>query len=380
MPSKHWMINMRIAILTFHRAYNCGAMLQAWALKTVLERMGHSIEFPILNHVGERTRWPSTWVKWSANPLRLLRSFIYRSLYNFCSIPCEDIRRFRFKRFRKRYLPERACTCEELAKYYDLIVIGSDQVWSDVHSLDEAPIFFAENLPASIPKIGYAVSYGDKPLPTERLSRVVAAYQRFKAVSVREQLVQQQLEECGCGKPSVTLDPTLLLEKDDYLQIITGARPLKEPYLFMYTLSTQGFFVDTAKAIAKRLGVRAIIAPMYQRTRYGAVSGLTYGISPDKLVEFVAHAKYVLAGSFHGTVLATIFGKPMLSLRMEADNPDYPSRPGGLLKLVGQEKRLVTPDVSIDDMIVRLTAPIPSTNKLLQAKETSITWLKRNLE
>ncbi len=146
------------------------------------------------------------------------------------------------------------------------------------------------------------------------------------------------------------------------------------------TVSIDGRKKPVKIATAKRLGVRAIIAPMYQRTRYGAVSGLTYGISPDKLVEFVAHAKYVLAGSFHGTVLATIFGKPMLSLRMEADNPDYPSRPGGLLKLVGQEKRLVTPDVSIDDMIVRLTAPIPSTNKLLQAKETSITWLKRNLE
>ena len=48
---------MKIAILTFHRAYNCGAMLQAWALRTVLERMGHTIEFPILNHVGETKRW-----------------------------------------------------------------------------------------------------------------------------------------------------------------------------------------------------------------------------------------------------------------------------------------------------------------------------------
>ena len=80
---------MKIAILTFHRAYNCGAMLQAWALRTVLERMGHVVEFPILNHVGERNRWLKL-IDFRKRGMNLIRSFIGRFLLNIFSVPCED--------------------------------------------------------------------------------------------------------------------------------------------------------------------------------------------------------------------------------------------------------------------------------------------------
>lgn len=371
---------MRIAILTYHRAYNCGAMLQAWALKTVLERMGHIVEFPILNHVGELGRWPLKWVHWRMNPFRVLLSFARRSLYNLSSIPSEDVLRFRFRRFRERYLPERHCGCRDLAKHYDSIVIGSDQVWSEAHSGRFAPVFFAESLPTSIPVIGYAVSYGDHALPEGKLARIAAAYSRFQAVSARERIVQKQMEDIGCGKPDITLDPTLLLFKTDYLHFSGSVNAPSKPFLFMYTLSTRPFFVETARSIAKRLGVQAIIAPMYQRTRVDAPHGLTYGISPDRLVSYISKAKYVLAGSFHGTALSVVMGKPFLSLREEAENPDSPSRPGTLLKLLSCEERLVTPETSIVEMIARLTAPMPEIHALYEAKETSLLWLQKHLQ
>ena len=84
---------MRIAILTFHRAYNCGAMLQAWALKTVLERMGHVVEFPICNHVGETRRWLYDWVNKEKHGIQLIRSLLGRTFVNGMSIPAEDILR-----------------------------------------------------------------------------------------------------------------------------------------------------------------------------------------------------------------------------------------------------------------------------------------------
>ena len=36
---------MKIGILTFHRAHNYGAMLQAYALKHILQGKGHHVEF-----------------------------------------------------------------------------------------------------------------------------------------------------------------------------------------------------------------------------------------------------------------------------------------------------------------------------------------------
>lgn len=367
---------MRIGIITFHRAYNCGAMLQAWALKTVLERMGHAVEFPACNHIGERNRWQYDLINPNRRGVQFVRSIIGRCLLNLMSIPYEDISRFRYREFRKRNFVERVCEPTEFSKYYDIVIVGSDQVWSVKHTLSEAPVFFAENIPDCVRTVAYAASYGDKPLNDKAVKRVAASLDRFSEVSVREPLAQSQLSVISNKHIDVTLDPTLLLTETDYEAIAKRAEVAKAPYLFMYTLSTAPFFVDTAKALAHRLGVRCVIAPCYQYSRLGAPKGLTYGISPDRLVSYIRDAQYVLAGSFHGTAMAVIFKKPFLSLRTQVD--EYESRPAALLNKIGCEDRLVNPITDINQMEALLRCNIsPIAFDLLSVeRENSLTWLR----
>lgn len=369
---------MKIAILTFHRAYNCGAMLQAWALKTVLERMGHKVEFPICNHVGESGRWAVGWRKWPRNFLGFSHSLLRCLVYNLASIPGEDILRRRFKNFRKHELPERVCSIEDLSNLYDAIIVGSDQVWSSTHTGNDAALFFGENLPKNVKKIAYSVSYGDKCISDERLRRVALATNNFDYVSARESLVSNQLKCVMSKNIPVTLDPTLLLTKNDYRHF-KWKKP-KSSYLFMYTLDTNSFFVESARRIAKQLKVKAIIAPMYQKSRFGAPSGLTYGISPDLLISYVANADYVVSHSFHGTVLPILFNKPFLSLRLEKEDMNKPSRVGTLLELTGSMDRLITPDVSIGEMIAKLVAPMNIDEaRLGMSRCASLNWLQNVL-
>ena len=370
---------MRIAIVTFHRAYNCGAMLQAWALKTVLERMGHAVEFPVCNHVGEVKRWKYEWINSDKRGLQFIRSFFGRFLLNALSVPNEDILRHRYRRFRKAYLPERVCSPGEFDKYYDLVVIGSDQVWSVKHTLSEAPLFFAENIPDCVRKIAYAASYGDKPLDDDSIKRVASSLAQFSHISVREPLAQKQLSNLTAGKIDVTLDPTLLLTAKDYDEIAHKGKVIRDSYLFMYTLSTAPFFINTARELARRLGVKCVIAPCYQYTRYGAAKGLTYSISPDRLVGLARGAKYVLAGSFHGTVMGVMFNKPFLSLRAQFD--DYESRPAALLNMLGCENRLVNPTTSMEEMEAMLRCDVPmSAYDLLETKRNeSLNWITEAL-
>ena len=365
---------MRIAILTFHRAYNCGAMLQAWALKTVLERMGHTVEFPVCNHVGEEKRWQCELINRDKRGAQALRSIVGRFLVNALSVPCEDILRMRYRRFRRAYLPERACLPVEFGKYYDLVVIGSDQVWSVKHTLSEAPLFFAENIPECVRKIAYAASYGDKPLDDDSIKRVASSLDRFSHISVREPLAQKQLSGLTSRKIDVTLDPTLLLTAKDYAEIAYNGNAIREPYLFMYTLLATTFFVNTARRLADRLGVKCVIAPCYQYSRLGAAKGLTYSISPDRLVGLARGAKYVLAGSFHGTVMGVMFNKPFLSLRAQVD--EYESRPAALLNMLECSNRLVNPTTSMSDMEAMLRCEVPkSAYDLLDAKRNeSLQW------
>lgn len=365
---------MRIAILTFHRAYNCGAALQAWALKTVLERMGHSVEFPACNHVGETRRWQVSWANPDARGLRWVRSLVARSVVNLLSVPTEDLLRFRYASFRRKHLPERNCVTADFCKYYDLIVVGSDQVWSELISGSDAPLFFGENLPCDIRRIVYAASYGDKPLDRDKIGRAVSALKNFSAVSVREKLAKDQLSAFSDKNIAETLDPTLLLDAADYDAIANGKVP-KDPYLFMYTLSTESFFINTARELSRRLGVKCVVAPCYQYSRYGAPCGLIYGMSPDRLVQYAKNAKYVLAGSFHGTVMGALFSKPFLSLRRQVDASE--SRCAALLRKLGCEERLVNPSMSVDELCQRLTAPLPDIKeKLATLRTESLTWLK----
>ena len=365
---------MRIAILTFHRAYNCGAALQAWALKTVLERMGHSVEFPACNSVGLTPRWKYSVSNTVKRGFAWGRSVIGRSLINLLSIPNEDLSRFRYTSFRRLHLPERSCLPSEFDKHYDLIVIGSDQVWNEGLTCGDASLFFGENLPRNMRRIVYAASYGDKPLDQDRIGRVLRALDNFSAVSVREKLVKDQLSALSDKDIQEALDPTLLLDAVDYDVIAQGPTP-KKPYLFMYTLFAESFFVDTAKELARKLGVRCVIAPCYQYSRYGAPRGLTYGISPDRLLQYARNAKYVLAGSFHGTVMGVVFNKPFLSLRGQCDT--FESRPAALLRKLGCENRLVYPSMTIDEMYHRIMSPLPSIREELVAmRSRSLAWLK----
>lgn len=369
---------MRIGILTFHRAYNCGAMLQAWALKTVLERMGHTVEFPACNGVGERKRWPYSWfgpfrpgLRWGVDLLRRWR-------YNLLSIPNEGLLISRYKKFREMYLPERAVSPEDFGEFYDLVVLGSDQIWRPGMNERDTAYFLGANFPNSLRAISYAASYGDVPLCDEDLSLVGECTRRLSATSVREQLAKQQLESLTGGDIFVAADPTLLLEAGDYDAIANGKVP-SEPYLFMYTLLADPFLVNSARALARRLGVRCVIAPCYQFSRYGAYTGLEYGMSPDRLVQFSRRAKYILACSFHGTVMGVLFGKPFLSFRQQIDR--YESRPAALLRQLGCEDRLVNPSVSIDDMYQRLISPIPNVGgRVMSMREASIAWLANALK
>lgn len=371
---------MKIGVLTFHRAINCGATLQAWALKTVLERMGHSVEFPNCNSVGDKKRMEPLWLEMRLSPIRRIRSLVYRLLLNVFSFPVEDIKWSRSRKFKKMFLPMRDCTSQTLGQYYDAVVVGSDQVWQESISQKDAPLFFGGILPDGLPKLTYAVSYGDTPLEGEQLVRVIEAAKRFQAVSAREQLVKDQVEGASGNEIQVVLDPTLLLKLEDYLPLCAKFKAPKKPYLFMYTLFALPFYVETAKKLAARLGVDVIIAPMYQYSLFLAPSGLTYGISPDRLLGYIANATYVLAGSFHGTAFATIFNKPFLSLRDKPENPEALSRPGTLLKLTGNLNRIVTPETSIEEMVELLKTPPGQNGALEAARKKSLAWLENTLK
>lgn len=366
---------MRIGIFTFHRAYNCGAMLQAWALKTVLERMGHIVTFPKCNRVGEVPRWQAK-IPEGRHGLKWLRGLMGKIVVDLMSIPADGLAQKRYKAFRRKYLPERDFHREAIADDYDLLVYGSDQIWWTWHYTDEEKdVFFLRGFGDGVKKITYAASLDDKPLSGDDAEMLKSAITKFDRVSVREKLAGD-LAKLLTGKDyPIVLDPTLLLTADDYEKVECHDFPTGE-YLFVYVLFATPFMVQTAHAVAERLGIKLVMTSVYQYSKFKAPKGLVYGCSPDRLVSYVKHAKYVMSYSFHGTVFSLLHGKKFVDLRPGVDK--YETRSASLLRQLGINNRIANPETPVEQILEMLKSdlPVDYMSRLETLRSDSIVWLR----
>ncbi len=341
-------------------------MLQAWALKTVLERMGHTVEFPCgpYNEVG-RVPWGSALRQRarSGSLARRVRSFVYRLLKAMLGMG-DGVRVGKYyDAFRNKYLPERFCKVSDFSAHYDLIVLGSDQVinpringWS--------PYFLCCDMPVGISRIAYAVSKGDAPLSLEDAAMVKAALATFKSVSTREPF----------SNYTVVLDPVLLLQQADYDEVFIPSH--KRDFIYMYSCDATNWEVKVAKELAFRLHLDLVITPTWGRYRRANWYDFSDLISPGHMIGYIRSAQYVLAGSFHGTALALLHGKPFLNLRPQ--NNSSGTRVMALLDAVGERKRVVNPSLTIEEIEDRLVRPLSESTaeSLAMARARSLKWLE----
>lgn len=370
---------MRIAIITYHKAHNCGAMLQAWALQTFLCAAGHDVEFPSCNNVGVPRRWIELPGMRKSHGLAKIRLWLSQCLINLFSIGWEDANRYAYNRFRRRFLKERSCTPDKFADNYDCAIIGSDQVWHPIISKSDTPLFLAENIPTSVPVVSYAASFGDTMPAEPALKRLLAALPRFKAISVREELAAATLHKAGFAAKTV-LDPTFLLSNEGYRPLV-GPRPYRKKYIFLYAVSLSDFVLQSARKLAAMLDLELVVCGVYVHTRYHTPPECICGVSPERMVTYIAHAEYVLASSFHGTALPVILSKPFLSICDQLESQNV--RISTLLEKTGLSNRIVDPSIPIETMYSRLTMPVDWVavqDRIAMLRQDSIAFLKGALE
>ena len=360
---------MRIGIITFHRAYNCGAMLQAWALKTVLERMGHTVRFPHgpYNEAGRVPPVSPLHYRVRTGPLaRRLESLVYRLLLAGLGKKVGVTAGCHYDAFRRKNLPELECDVADFARHFDAVVLGSDQVLNP-NLWDWTPYFLCRDIPSGVRKIAYAASVGEEPRPRENEALALDALSSFAAVSVRE----------AFGDFRVLPDPTLLLDGPDYDAI---AKPFghRREYLYLYSCEASRFEVETAREIAGRLGLDLLITPTHGTYNRKKEKDVSNRISPSLMVSYIKGAKCVLAGSFHACALSLVSGKPFVNVI-----PDHRStkRVSTLLEAVGEKDRIVNPDHGIGEMIERLVRPLgpDCALRLDRSRQEAMAWLKEAL-
>ena len=340
---------MRIGILTLPLHTNYGGILQAYALQTVLERMGHVVVV-YQKEIEPRYELPF-WKYPLAYAKRMIKKiFVDRKQPIFVEQKLKKefpITRQYTNRFIKKYIHTVYIDSPndiDLSAV-DCIIVGSDQIWRPYHvtklfnvDISEAYLKFAEGWNGI--RIAYAASFGmdyweyDKA-QTEECKRLAKL---FDAISVREQSAVKLCEDNLGIKAEHVLDPTLLLDKDDYVKLIYDSTlPQSDGQLFNYILDETPEKRAFVHSIADKL---EMVPYSMSIASWNIADPLDKRIAQpvEKWLRCFYDAKFIITDSFHGCVFSLIFNKPFLAI---GNSKRGMSRFVSLLNLFGQGNRLI---------------------------------------
>lgn len=354
------MIN-KIGILTFHRASNYGATLQAYALQTILKRYIDTV------HIID---YRCSEVEYSHNPRYILR----RNRIKVAIIRInQKIHKYRvFSMFRKRKFdlssPVYRMPTMEFASNYDIFIVGSDQVWNKEFSgMDSV---FLLNFADDKQKYSYACSFGFTEFPEGTKDIFLKYLSRFKTVSVREKSAKILLEQQLGIKARVDLDPTLLLAPEDWSQFL-ASYDYGKPYILVYTVQTPVNLLNVVRQFSKITGIEVI----YLNNEHRANKDLKHirFATPEQFVGLFSGAEYIFTNSFHGTAFSIIFKKKFY---VELDTlKSKNSRSADLLETCGIESRIIK-GRDIDSLDTETIDWISVNQKLDFIRDNSLNYLR----
>lgn len=354
---------MKVGILTQPLRTNYGGILQNYALQQTLKRLGHTPITLDYDSYFSQMRWVLGEIK-----AKLTGAKHDIEFPKYKRAGQENLNRFISHNINKTKsyvgLPIR-----DFAQKVDAMVVGSDQVWRPRCNVPEDwlyEMFFRSLLDLNIPKVAYAASFGSAEWEysaeqTELCSQYV---KQFKAISIRENSGVELSRKFLGREAQWVLDPTMLLDAEDYIKICGNENPYKKPTLFAYVLDATTEKVNKINTIAESKGLELFLK--------GANDDIKRSDSIELWLSWIKNADYVITDSFHGLVFSILFERPF---SVYNDSWRGNARFDSLLSLYGLKDRTMSyienGETAIDWMKVKT---IRQAEKL-----KSIIFLKNNL-
>ena len=299
---------MKIGILTQPLLNNYGGTLQNYALQVVLRKLGHD---PItIDYIPK-----SSLFRYLLSCLKtIVYLFIPSKRRSFSAHPRRKKRNTHFYRFIKDNIILTKTVCNlsnSLIENYGLeaIVVGSDQVWRPKYNPHIKDMFLGFVKNSKIKKISYAASFGtDKwEFSDEQTVMLQPLIRKFAAISVREESAVKLCKQYIGIESIQVLDPTLLIEKTDYMKICSRVPKEEKSFIFAYILDMDNKKMELLDEIGKEWG----IAIQCHSAEAEA------NLSIEEWIAKFRDASYIVTDSFHGTVFSILFGKPFRCLLNE---------------------------------------------------------------
>lgn len=332
---------MKIGILTYHRSHNYGALLQAVALRYELTKLGNDVYFV--------DYWPKYHQRmyayfsfYNLTHRRIRGAFFY--LYEFIKYHNQKKKKIaNFNFFMDKFITP---YCNGMDDTYDMIVHGSDQIWRKQNGKVYNPVYFGlhSNIMAKY-NVSYAASMGEISKDNNDIQVIKKYLSHLDKISVRESDLLDFVHKLGFKNATISLDPALLLTKDEWNSLIPNKTlNIKKKYLLYYKLLNNSFNDSDIYAFAKTKGWDVQVLYGCATTRRECDNFICTA-GPIEFINLIRSAEFVITSSFHGVVFSLIFQKPFYAA----------------FSIGGGRAKSILEKLDLEKLLLKPMSPIPFT-------------------
>lgn len=293
---------MKYGLITIHATQNYGSLLQTFSTYEAVRSLGKDITLIDYRNlkIAERE------VPFSDRPVKapadLLKKILwgpdqkkkYDGIFGFLSkrtVLSRQYDRLNIK-----------CANDE----FDAFITGSDIVWgTNITGRDMT--YFLDFADSSKRKLSFSSSVGTK-WSKEETEEIAPLLDRYDAISVREKLASEWINEITGRDVPVTCDPTMLWDVGFWNSFVERDYIPKEKYVLIYAVNPDRKNITDGIAYAKKNGCKAYFVNFYT-----PVKG-TKTIRPvtvEQWITLFANAETVFSASYHGLLFSLYFQRPV---------------------------------------------------------------------
>lgn len=335
---------MKIAILTLPLHTNYGGILQAYALQTVLQRMGHEVDIVQKDEKFNSLSDCDDFIRFVKKSLFSLINIVRKRNLNKDKTIRQNTNRFISEHINLRLMP----SIKEVGPHdYDAIVVGSDQIWRRTYykpeykpimlSINSEDAFLKFSKGWNIKRIAYAASLGvdNWEYSISETKSCADLLKHFNAVSLRESSGVNNCLRYLKRKAELVLDPTMLLNKDDYDMLVDSLQVFPSNQysdrLFCYILDMTSNKERVINKISQETGLKCFFMT-------GDATGTNIQPPVEAWIDAIRSSSLIVTDSFHACVFSIIFNKPFIAI---GNRNRGLSRFNSLLGLFNLEHRLI---------------------------------------
>lgn len=329
----------KIGIITYHNARNFGAILQSYALNRYINNCGVLCE--TIDYHSAKIDSSYKLIRYQKGNLKLL-------LNSFVGIRNNLLKKIRFNKFKKNIIiSSKRYNYNNISQAndeYKIFITGSDQVWN--LDLNNDKNYYLDFVNGNNIRNSYAASFGNIDMLEKHEEYLRNCLKKYENISVREESAKVKLNEKFNIEASLVLDPTFLLSKNDWEKVCEN-KTSKEKYILLYVLHEESTY-RIAEKISQLTNLKVYVLNESYRKRIRAK--YIRNVGPDKFINLIKNAEYVITDSFHGTAFSIIFRKN-LKVVLKNKNKHLNDRLVSILNLFKLNECIVNTDSKGKELI-----------------------------